>query len=137
MNNDYYITTEKSRMDVDLIHKYLTKSYWAKGRSKSLVLKSMENSICFGIFDKSNNQIGFARVVSDLVVFAWLMDVFILDSYQGKGIGKILLKFIFEYPEFKNVNGIGLRTNDAHALYAQFGFERIPNPETWMLKKNT
>lgn len=136
MNTDFYISTEKSKMDVPLIHRYLSEeSYWAKGRSEELVIKSIENALCFGVFTKNGEQVAFARVTTDFVVFAWLMDVFVIEQYQGKGIGKMLLKHIFNCPELQNVNGIGLRTNDAHSLYAEFGFEPIPSPETWMLKK--
>lgn len=136
MNTDFYISTEKSKMDVPLIHRYLSEeSYWAKGRSEALVIKSIENALCFGVFTKDGKQIAFARVATDFVVFAWLMDVFVVEQYQGKGIGKMLLQHIFSFPELQNVNGIGLRTNDAHSLYAEFGFEPIPSPETWMLKQ--
>lgn len=137
MENDFYIFTDKSKMDINFIHNYLSgQSYWAKGRSKALVQKSMENSLCFGIFNTSNRQVGFARLVTDYVVFAWLMDVFVDEEFKGKGLGKMLIDHIITLPELKEVNGIGLRTNDAHGLYEKFGFEKILEPETWMLKKN-
>ncbi|MGB5555020.1 MAG: GNAT family N-acetyltransferase [Flavobacteriaceae bacterium] len=123
-------------MDIPFIHNYLSeKSYWAKGRSLYLVEKSIENSLCFGLFNADDKQIGFARIATDYVVFAWLMDVFVAESYRGKGAGKVLLDFIFKHPDIQRVNGIGLRTNDAHALYAKYGFKEMPNPETWMFKK--
>lgn len=137
MKGKIYISMDKSKLDIPYIHKYLSEeSYWAKGRSFELVEKSIENSICVGVFNANNNQIGFARIVTDYVVFAWLMDVFIDDLYRGKGIGKMLLDFIFEHSDLQKVNGIGLRTNDAHGLYETYGFEKIEHPETWMLKKN-
>ena len=124
-------------MDMDFIHDYLSnRSYWAKGRSKELVLKSIQNSICFGIFDYSNKQVGFARLVTDYVVFAWLMDVFIDETFKGKGLGKMLLQYVLESQELQQVNGIGLRTKDAHSLYEKFGFKNIDDPKTWMLKKS-
>ena len=124
-----------SAMDLDFIHSYLAKqSYWAQGRSKEQVLKSMENSICFGLFD-NDRQIGFGRVATDYVVFAWLMDLFIEEDYRGKGFGKALVRYIVEYPDLQNVNGMGLRTEDAQELYLKNGFGPIPNPETWMFKK--
>ncbi|PWL38971.1 GNAT family N-acetyltransferase [Flagellimonas aquimarina] len=135
MSSDFYISTEKSKMDISLVHKYLSEeSYWAKGRSKELVIKSIENALCFGVFSKNGEQVAFARIATDFVVFAWLMDVFVVEHHQGKGIGRMLLKHIFDYPDLQNVNGIGLRTNDAHSLYKEFGFETIPSPETWMIK---
>ncbi|TAI49811.1 N-acetyltransferase [Flagellimonas allohymeniacidonis] len=129
------ISTDKGKMDIGLIHEYLSKqSYWAKGRSYDLVEKSMANSLCFGAFDENDKQIGFARIATDYVVFAWLMDVFVVDDCKGKGIGKQLLQAILEHPNLTPVNGIGLRTEDAHDFYASFGFEEIPKPNTWMLK---
>lgn len=135
---DFYISTDRDRIDVDFVHDYLSKqSYWAKGRSKELVLKSIENSLCFGIFNSDNRQVGFARLVTDYVVFGWIMDVFIVDDAKGKGLGKMLIQHITDLPELQKVNGIGLRTKDAHSLYKQYGFKSIDDPETWMLRKTT
>lgn len=134
--NQIYISTDKDRMDLDFIHNYLSeKSYWAKERSKDLVEKSIANSLCFGAFMDNDEQVGFARVATDYVVFAWVMDVFVLDNFKGKGIGKQLFQTIVEYPLLKPVNGIGLRTEDAQEFYRQFGFISIPEPQTWMFKK--
>ncbi|MEM9001074.1 MAG: GNAT family N-acetyltransferase [Bacteroidota bacterium] len=137
-NENYSISTDTSKMDVTLIHDYLCNdSYWAKGRSMSLVKRSMENSICFGLFFQDGTQVGFARVVTDKVVFAWVMDVFVVKSHQGKGLGRALLDYISCHPDIKTVNGIGLRTNDARQFYRKFGFNTIENPKTWLFKKNT
>jgi len=136
MDKDYYIATERDKMNILFIHKYLSEqSYWAKGRSLEMVLKSMENSLCFGVFDPNDQQVAFARLVTDYVVFAWLMDVFVDSAYEGQGIGKLLVGHIIGLPELSGVNGIGLRTNDAHGFYEKFGFERISEPNTWMLRK--
>ncbi|MEM9361535.1 MAG: GNAT family N-acetyltransferase [Bacteroidota bacterium] len=138
MKDGYYISTDKSKMDIDLIHSYLSlKSYWAEGRSKGQVKKSIANSLCFGAFTQSGEQIGFARIATDYVVFAWLMDVFIIDSFQGQGVGYQLLQKILSHSDLKEVNGIGLRTNDAQKFYKKLGFDTIPQPNTWMFKKNT
>ena len=124
-------------MDLNFIHDYLcNQSYWAKERSLDLVKRSMDNSLCFGLF-QDGRQVGFGRVATDYVVFAWLMDLFIDPDYRGQGLGKMLVKQIVEYPELQQVNGIGLRTEDAHQLYEEFGFERISRPETWMLRKKS
>ncbi len=120
-------------MDVDFVHAYLTQSYWAAGRTKADVIKSMKNAICFGVFVEKQ-QVGFARIVTDQVVFAWLMDVFIDEMHQGKGFGKKLIDAILKIPELENVNGVGLRTKDAHGLYRQYGFDAIPDGSTWMLR---
>ena len=122
-------------MDLNFIHDYLcNQSYWAKDRSLDLVIRSMDNSLCFGLF-QDGRQVGFGRVATDYVVFAWLMDLFIDPDYRGQGLGKMLVKQIVEHPELQQVNGIGLRTEDAHQLYEEFGFEKISRPETWMLRK--
>jgi GNAT superfamily N-acetyltransferase len=137
MEGGFYIATEREKMDIPFIHKYLSESsYWAKGRTVELVLKSMENSLCFGVFNKRDQQVAFARLVTDYVVFAWLMDVFVHSEYAGQGIGKMLVGHIVQLPELRNVNGIGLRTKDAHEFYEKFGFEKISEPQTWMLRKN-
>jgi N-acetylglutamate synthase-like GNAT family acetyltransferase len=131
--NDVIISDEKSRLDVSLIHKFLTNCYWAEGRTIEQVKKSIEHSICFGIY-KDDKQIGFARVLTDCTVFAYLMDVFILEEFRGNGFSKLLLKTIFEEDRFKSVKKWMLATKDAHSLYAQFGFKEIKNIERLMEK---
>lgn len=134
---EFNIITDKEKMDFNYIHKYLSeKSYWAKGRSKADVIKSINNSLCFAVMNGENNQVGFARVATDFVVFSWLMDVFIDEAYRGKGLGKMLMEFINNYPELKKVNGFGLKTKDTHSFYEKFGFKKINDPEVWMFKKN-
>ncbi len=138
MDDSVYITTDKSKINLKYVHEYLsTESYWAKGRSLDSVILSIENSMCFSMFLKEREtQIGFARVATDYVVFAWIMDVFIEEKFRGKGYSKLLMNHILEHPELKQVNGFGLRTDDAQGLYNQFGFSGIPEPESWMFKKN-
>ena len=136
MEQQCYVSTDKRLLDIKLVHEYLSNAYWSKGRSAALVEKSIENSLCFGVFTKEGRQIGFARIVTDYVIFAWLMDVFVIDEYQGKGIGKLLVGYIVNYPRLQEVNGIGLRTEDAHGLYEKYGFKAIPEPQTWMLKQH-
>lgn len=132
------ISTNKEQLDVDLIHTFLSeRSYWAQGRSRETVIQSIANSLCFGIYDTKNNQLGFARVVTDYAVLGWLMDVFILEEYRGKGLGKFLIKTITEHPDLKNLKKIGLATSDAHGLYEQYGFTRMPKPENMMEKLRT
>ncbi len=117
------------------VHDYLSrKSYWARGRSMDLVKKSVDNSLCFGLF-KGDRQIGFGRVATDFVVFAWLMDLFIDPEYRGRGLGKLLIGKILAHPDLQTVNGIGLRTEDAKDLYIKYGFGNIPKPDTWMFRK--
>jgi len=131
--DDLIISDDNSKLDVELIHKFLTSSYWAEGRTLDEVKNSIENSICFGVY-KNDRQIGFARVVSDLTLIAYLMDVFIIEEYRGKGNSKLLLKRIFEDDRFKRVKKWMLATKDAHSLYAEFGFKKIKNVDRLMEK---
>ncbi len=133
--NEIYISTDKKKLDIDFIHTYLSVvSYWAKGRTKEEVMISIENSLCFGVYRHDGKQLGFARVVTDKVAFAWVMDVFVSPEVQRQGIGKMLVKHILDHESLQLVKGIGLRTEDAHGLYRQFGFDGIPKVHTWMFK---
>jgi hypothetical protein len=88
MNDQFYISTEKNKLDIDVLVDFLiNKSYWAKTRSKATIEKSISNSFCFGVYDQKNQQVGFARVITDFAVFAWLLDVFIIEEYQRRGLG--------------------------------------------------
>jgi len=131
--DDLIISDDKTKLDIELIHNFLTTSYWAVGRTIEEVKKSIEHSICFGVY-KDGKQIGFARIVTDYTVIAYLMDVFILEEYRGKGFSKLLLKRIFEDERFKSIKKWMLATKDAHSLYAQFGFGGINNPDRLMEK---
>ena len=134
MKHAFYISTDKSKLDVELIHQYLSnESYWAKGRSIEVVVRSIQNSICFGVY-KGDDQVGFARVVSDQAVFAWILDVFVMESYRKHGLGKLLMEAIMDHPDLQNLQRWGLATDDAHGLYEQFGFIRIQRPEIFMQK---
>ncbi len=124
------ISTDNSKLQIETIHKFLTKTYWAKGRTIDEVKITIENSFCFGVY-LSDKQIGFARIVTDYTIFAYLMDVFILPEYQGKGYSKLLMKEVIEHPKLKNC-GWMLKTSDAHGLYKQFGFAELKHPEKVM-----
>jgi len=131
--DDLIISDDKNKLDIELIHKFLTTSYWAEGRTLDEVKNSIEHSICFGVY-KNDRQIGFARIVSDLTIIAYLMDVFILEEYRGNGYSKLLLKRIFDDVRFKRIKKWILATKDAHSLYAGFGFEKLKNPDRLMEK---
>jgi GNAT superfamily N-acetyltransferase len=116
-----------------MITDYLSnRSYWARGRSRELIEKSIANSLCFGLFNPADQQMGFARIVTDFTFFAWLMDVFILEEYRGQGLGKMLISTIFSDPALKQIKRWGLGTRDAHGLYRQFGFKELGNPNNMM-----
>ena len=129
--DNYRISTEKRELNIDLIHQYLSHSYWAEGIKKDLIIKSISGSLCFGLYDKSR-QIGFARVVTDKATFAHLMDVFVIDGYQAKGLGKWLLQCICECDDLQGLRRFTLGTHDAHGFYEQFGFRRISSSEKGM-----
>lgn len=131
--DDFTISTDKSKLDLNLIHKFLTTSYWANGRSFEDVKKSIENSICFGIYD-GNKQAGFARIITDYAVIAYLMDVFIIEEYRGKGLSKILLTTILNDEKLSRVKKWLLATRDAHLLYGKFGFKTITSVGKYMEK---
>lgn len=131
--SDFSISTDKSKLDLLAIHDYLSnKSYWAKGRSLETIKISIENSITFGMYDSKGKQVGFARVATDMALLAFLMDVYILDEYQGKGLGKQLMNYIVNYPSLHGLRRIMLATKDAHGLYEKYGFKVAAQPETLM-----
>src|SRR4051794_15719478 len=126
METGFYISTDKSRLDVEMITDFLSnRSYWARGRSRELVEKSIANSLCFGLFNPKHQQLGFARIVTDFTFFAWLMDVVILEEHRGRGLGKMLMTAVFSDPALKEVKRWGLGTRDAHNLYRQYGFKEL------------
>ena len=134
--NDFLISTDKSKLQIDVIHDYLSKhSYWAENIPLEIVQRSIANSITFGVYHKEENtlkQVGFCRVVSDLSTFAYLADVFILEEYRGKGLSKFLMETVLKHPDLQNLRRWTLATLDAHGLYAQYGFEPLDKPENFM-----
>ena len=125
------ISKDKSRLDINLIHEFLTETYWAKGRTVDEVKTSIEHCLCFGFYI-DNKQIGFARIATDYVVFVYLMDVFILPEHRGKGYSKQLMKAINEEPLLQLCKTWMLKTSDAHKLYNQFGYTELKHPEKVM-----
>jgi N-acetylglutamate synthase-like GNAT family acetyltransferase len=134
---DYEISTDRARLDVALIHRWLSEeSYWAKGVPRDVVERSIENAICFGIFDANGGQVGFARVITDKATFAYLADVFVLEAHRGKGLSKTLMAEILAHPELQDLRRWLLATWDAHGLYAQFGFTPLDRPERIMERRD-
>jgi GNAT superfamily N-acetyltransferase len=130
--DDYLISTDASRLNISLIHRFLTiESYWAVGRSLEVVQRSIDNSLCFGIY-RGAEQVGFARVVTDFATFAWVADVFLLSEHRGRGLAKWLMEVILGHPELQGFRRWVLATKDAQTLYTQFGFIPLHRPERWM-----
>jgi GNAT superfamily N-acetyltransferase len=129
---DYSISTDRALLDLDLVHDYLSnKSYWATGRSVETIRRSIENSLSFGLYD-GEEQVGFARVITDYATFAWVADVFIVEAARGQGLGKWMMEVILAHPELQGFRRWVLATKDAHDLYRSFGFVELTRPERWM-----
>ncbi len=127
-DGEFAISDDKNRLSMDWIFHSLSKSYWAAGRSRETVERSLRDSVCFGLY-RHGRQIGFARAVTDRATMYWLCDVVVDEEYRGKGLGKKLLKCVVEFEGFKGLFGL-LGTRDAHGFYEPFGFKR--EPETFM-----
>jgi N-acetylglutamate synthase-like GNAT family acetyltransferase len=128
---DYEVSTDPARIDVLMVHEVLTSSYWAKGIPLETVQESIENSISFGVYH-DQQLVGFARVISDRATFAYLADVFILPSHRGRGLSRWLMECIVSHPDLQGLRRWMLATQDAHGLYAKFGFTPLKSPESWM-----
>ena len=128
---DYIFSSDKNIMDIDAIHAYLSRSYWAKNVPHEIVSKAVENSLCFGVF-YNKSQIGFARLITDSATFAYLADVYILEEHRGKGLSKKLMQTIIAHPQLQGLRRMVLATYDAHTLYEKFGFKQLAKPDTFM-----
>lgn len=136
-HENYLISTDPSRLQIDVIHDFfVNSSYWAQDRTREQTERAIEQSVCFGLYD-ANKLVGFARVVTDYVVIAYLADVFILEGHRGRGLGKWLVRCVMAHPDLQNLKGWYLNTRDAHSLYSQLGWISIDNPEKLMVyRKN-
>lgn len=134
--NEFTISTDKSKLDMEYVHQFLSNSYWSPGVAIETVKKAMEGSSCFGVYDK-NKQVGYARMITDQATFAYLADVFIDENYRGKGLGKWLVNMILAHPGLQGLRRIMLATKDAHKLYEQLGFTAIPEPGRYMVYNPT
>jgi GNAT superfamily N-acetyltransferase len=128
---DYTISTDKQRVDLDVVHGYLVRSYWAEGVPREIVQRSIEHSLVFGVY-KGAEQVGFTRVISDLATFAYLCDVFILEAYRGQGLSVWLMECIVAHPDLQGLRRWALFTRDAHGLYEKVGFKRATTAERLM-----
>ena len=129
--NEFVISTDRSKLDLDLVHGYLASSYWASGMPRPTLERAVENSLTFGIY-RGDQQAGFARVITDLATYAYLSDVFVVEPYRGRGLSKWLMEVIIAHPKLQGFRRWVLSTKDAHELYARFGFIKLYRPERWM-----
>ena len=123
----YLISTNPTRLDLDAIHAFLSRSFWAEGISKTIVAKSLKHSLCFGLFH-DREQIGLARVITDRATFAYLCDVYVLEEYRAKGLGTWLIETVMAHPDLHGLRRFQLVTRDAHGLYKRFGFKPPTHP---------
>ncbi len=143
---EFLISTDPGRLDLDVIHAFLTNCYWAKGIPRDVVARSIEHSLCFGVYDGSGEksprltntrhgapvQVGFARVASDFATVAYLGDVFILEAHRGRGLSSWLMECVMQHPALQNLRRWILLTRDAHGLYAKSGFAPLKSPDRYM-----
>ena len=129
----YLMTTDKGKLDLEMVHSFLKTSYWAAGIPAEVVRRSVENSLAFGLFD-GDEQVGFARVVTDYATFAYLADVFVLEPHRGQGLGKWMMEVVFSHPELQGLRRWMLATRDAHGLYRKYGFAELEDPRIFMEK---
>ena len=131
-HDGYTASNDRARLDVEAIHAYLTRSYWAEGISRERVERSLQRSLCFGLYDGTGAQVGFTRVVTDGATFAYLCDVYVLEAARGKGLGQWLVKTTLAHPSLSGLRRFVLGTRDAHDLYARYGFTGLRAPERMM-----
>lgn len=133
----FTIDTDPQCLKLEVIHDFLSnRAYWAQGRSREVIEKSIANSLCFGVYD-GEEQVGFARVVTDYATFAWICDVFIIESHRGQGLSKWLVETIVQHPDLSGLRRLLLATRDAHELYRRYGdFRPLEHPERWMERPN-
>ncbi|HUI64073.1 MAG TPA: GNAT family N-acetyltransferase [Bacteroidota bacterium] len=130
-NGDFEVSTDPGRLDLDAIHDFLRRSPWAEGIPRETLQRAIANSLCFGASGPAG-FVGFARVISDRATYAYLADVFVLEAFRGRGIGKLLMRAIMSHPELQGLSRWCLLTRDAHGLYRQSGFESPRHPELYM-----
>ena len=132
INDGYTVSTDRDKLDVSMVHGYLsTQAYWCLNIPFQVVKRSMENSLCFGVYH-GDRQVGFARVISDYATIAYLGDVFIIPEYRGQGLSKRLMETIMAHPDLQGLRRWILLTGAAHGLYRQFGWKPVADPDLYM-----
>jgi len=129
--NELLISTDPARLDLEAIHAFLVRAYWCEGIPRELVQRALRHSLCFGLND-AGNQVGLARVVTDHATFAYLCDVYVLESHRGRGLGKWLIDCVLRHPQLQGLRRFSLVTRDAHELYAPYGFQPLAAPDRHM-----
>jgi N-acetylglutamate synthase-like GNAT family acetyltransferase len=131
----FLLSTDRSLVDANVVHAFLTEAYWSKGIPRETVERAIRNSLCFAILDGSR-QVGFARVISDFATYAYLADVFVIEEYRGRGLSSWLMECIVAHPDLQGLRRWTLATRDAHGLYAKYGFTPLAAPDRFMERHN-
>ncbi len=132
----YLISDDSARLDVDAVHAFLSRSYWAAGIPRDVVARSLAHSLCLGIYDPAGAQVGLVRVITDFTTFAYLCDVYVLEAHRGHGLAKAALRAYSTHPRLQNLRRQHLVTQDAHGLYSQFGFTPLGHADRHMEKRD-
>ena len=130
-HGEYVVSTDRARIDVAAVHSFLAAAYWSPGIPEDVVRRAISGATCFGVY-RGTEQVGFARVITDRATYAYLSDVFIVDAHRGRGLSKLLMAVIMGHPDLQGLRRFALSTRDAHALYTQFGFSIVANPDRQM-----
>lgn len=133
--DEFVISTDRARLDIDVIHDYLSSSYWAKGLPRATLARAIENSLIFGIY-AGENQAGFARVITDLATYAYLSDVFVLEAYRRRGLSKWLMECVLSHPDLQGLRRFALFTRDAQGLYERYGFGPSRSASTYLERRD-
>lgn len=133
---EFLLSTDRSRLNVEAIYDFLTNCYWAKGIPRETVARSIEHSLCFGIY-REKQQVAFARVISDFATYAYIGDVFVIEAFRGNGLGKWMMESILRHPQLQGLRRWSLVTRDAHSLYAPLGFTALKKPQNYMELHNS
>lgn len=130
-HGEFLVSDDRSKIDLDAVHAFLSRSYWAEGIPREILERAVANSLCFGLYEGAR-QVGFARAITDRATYAYLADVFIVESHRARGLARFLMSAIAKHPELQGLRRQGLVTRDAHGLYEKFGFRPLANPSRHM-----
>jgi GNAT superfamily N-acetyltransferase len=128
----FTLSDDKAQLDVTRIHDWLANSYWSPGIARATVEKAIAGSHCVGAYDANGGQIGFARMITDHATFAWLADVFVDEGGRGQGVGRAMVNWFLDHPDFAGLRRVGLVTADAHGVYEKLGFHAVLRPDRYM-----
>jgi N-acetylglutamate synthase-like GNAT family acetyltransferase len=133
-DDGFIVSTDPARLDLDVVHGYLVRSYWAEGIPREVVERSITGSLVYGLYE-AEAQVGFARVITDGATFAWICDVFVLETHRGRGLGVWLMECVVAHPDLGRLRRWLLATRDAHELYRRVGFGELPEPARFMIRR--